>query len=159
MIEKKQVIRAFLTHFESELRALTQSAKTAHEAATHEESKAEDRHDTFAIEASYLAAGQSARALDLENTLTEYRGYLEKMNPHQKVDLGAWVELKTGQKISSVFIADRGGGTQIQLEGKTISILTPQSPLGEALVGAVSEDEITVESKNGVRDYLVVSIQ
>jgi hypothetical protein len=63
---KGEVLMRFLEQVSSEIAALTASARAAHQAATHEESKAEDRHDTFAIEASYLAAGQSARVMELE---------------------------------------------------------------------------------------------
>ena len=74
---KSAVILQFIQKFEEEISALTQSAKAAHEAATHEESKSEDKHDTRAIEASYLAAGQAARLAELEKGLEEFRKYPE----------------------------------------------------------------------------------
>ena len=158
-MDKQKILRAFISQFDEERNKLIQSAKAAHEAATHEESKAEDQHDTFAIEASYLAAGQSARILDLESTVAEYLGYLERGSARQNIAHGALVELKSGQRLIYSLITERGGGTQVQVDGKLISTVTFQSPLGEALINAVPGDEIVVDTKTGSRDYLVVSIQ
>lgn len=73
-ILKSEILKGFLEEVSREIAALTASARSAHQAATHEESKAADRHDTFAVEASYLAAGQSARVMELEKVRSELEG-------------------------------------------------------------------------------------
>ena len=42
------------------------AAKQAHDAAINEESVAENKYDTFGLEASYLAHGQSQRVLECQ---------------------------------------------------------------------------------------------
>src|ERR1035437_4898036 len=90
-LSKELIIKGFIQKFGSELAALTQSARAAHLAATHEESKAEDRHDTFAIEASYLAAGQAVRVAELEKTLQEFEGYLTSGTTHTGISQGSLI--------------------------------------------------------------------
>ena len=166
-INKKLVIQGFLDVFERELAELIKSAKAAHEAATHEEVKAEDRHDTQAIEASYLAAGQATRVSEIEKMIAEYRTYLDALDTaHPKISLGSIVTLQQlssnlqpilKNKDTHSFIAERGGGTQIQLNGKVITVITPRSPIGEPLMDAGPGEEIVVEAKSGIREYKVLS--
>ena len=59
MPKKQKLIEAILLELESELSVLADAAKAAHLAATHEESVAEDPHDTRGVEASYLAGAQA----------------------------------------------------------------------------------------------------
>ena len=157
---KRQVILAFIEHFEKELSQLIRSAKTAHEAATHEESRAEDRHDTFAIEASYLAAGQAVRVQDIRKSIAELKGFLENASttPIRSIEEAALVVLESLGKRTYSFIATTGGGTQVSVEGKTVSIVTPLSPLGENLIGLSEGDMFTLESKNGSREHVVLEI-
>src|SRR4051812_18493840 len=73
MNRKQELIQIIMAQLNSELELITQSAKAAHEAATHEESRAEDSHDTRGLEASYLAGAQMARAEALKKTIASYQ--------------------------------------------------------------------------------------
>lgn len=156
---KKEILLALIEHLERELSLLITSAKAAHLAATHEESRAEDRHDTFAIEASYLAAGQSARVQDLNETINELRGHLESALPFQKAGIGALVTLLRGNKESLTYLARHGGGTQIPTPDGQVSLLSPESPLGEMLIDLCEGDEFTVESKTGEHLYRITQVE
>lgn len=155
---KKSVIEAFIAHFEQELAMLVRSAKAAHLAATHEESRAEDRHDTFAIEASYLAQGQAVRVQDLQNALAELRGFLETQRPTAIVEPGTLVTLESDGRQSLSLVTRHGGGTQIRVGGKAVSLLSFSSPVGEQLRDLREGDDFTVESKSGDRDYVLTHL-
>lgn len=157
--EKSAVIQAFISQFETELAALNQSAKAAHEAATHEESKSEDKHDTRATEASYLAQGQANRVAEVERIIVEFRSYLEQVaRSMQAIQPGALVSLDCDGKKTDSFFAHTGGGSHVSVNGKTISIITPKSPLGEALDGLKAKDFAEVETKAGIKEYTVLSV-
>lgn len=168
---KTKIIAAFIAKFESEVEAQTASAKAAHEAATHEESKAEDAHDTRGVEASYLAGAQAARIAELKSVILEYKTLQERSiaatRPDSTVAVGAIVviqplvgvdsERAKGAPIEALF-AVRGGGTTVEVEGKTYSIFTPNSPIGEAILGGSPGEVVEIESKAGNRAYRVESI-
>lgn len=166
-MEKRDIFQAFIQKFEEELALLLASAKSAHEAATHAESKAEDQHDTRGIEASYLAGAQTARAAELKQVILEYRLLIDSQaKASEKFAAGALVKIQPldeeggdpkGPAIHSL-IAVRGGGTTIEWKGVTISVVTPTSPLGEAALGAEKGDEFVVESKAGNRFYRIEEI-
>lgn len=158
MKSKELVIQEFIRYFEAELSALIRSAKAAHSAATHEESRAEDRHDTFAIEASYLAAGQAARVEELQLTLGEFEGYLSGCAPQSHIALGSLVSYELDGQIFHAFISTLGGGTKIRIGSDTVQVLSLQSPLGEALEGAKAGEEIEFEIRGAEKTYRIISV-
>ena len=157
--DKVDVIRAFVNHFENELKVLTESATAAHEAATHDEAKSEDKHDTRAIEASYLAMGTAKRVMDLEEALKEFQGYLENPKECSKVEHGALLTLNHDAKITHSFFAKLAGGTKAKLETAYVSVVTDQSPLGQALFNSEKNEAIEVETKSGLKSYALISIE
>lgn len=167
---KKLVLAAFIRKFEEELAIMNASAKAAHEAATHEESKAEDSHDTRGVEASYLAGAQAARAVELKQVILEYKALLSDADRKvTTVAVGALVKVQPlvseddpkprGSAINAV-VAARGGGTIVEVEGASYSVFTPSSPIGEAILGAMPGEELVIESKGGGnRAYRVISVE
>lgn len=154
---KKEVLTKFLEHFEKEMSALVASAKAAHQAATHEESRAEDRHDTFAIEASYLAAGQATRVNELEKCVQEFRQYLEDLHVHQLIQLGSLIKIRN-IKEQEVLIALHGGGAQVDVQDRLLSVMSPNSPMGEELMGFSAGDEFSLETKAGTRTVQIIEV-
>lgn len=166
---KKLVLAAFIQKFEEEIASTALSAKAAHEAATHEESKAEDSHDTRGIEASYLAGAQNARVAELRQVLLEYKSlHAGSEKRLEVVAVGALVKIQPllsedvpkpkGPALNAI-VALRGGGTTVEIDGVTYSVITPNSPVGEAVLGALPSEEFVVTSKVGDRFYRVTSVE
>jgi transcription elongation GreA/GreB family factor len=158
MIPKTGVIQEFITQFEREYASHTASAKAAHEAATHEEAQAEDKHDTRATEASYLAQGQAIRLNEIKSMIAEFRAYLDGVGIFNRISLGSLFELDSNGKKTKSFFALSGGGSQVVLDGTTISVISPKSPLGEAIEGLGQGDSAEVESKLGIKTYTVLRV-
>jgi transcription elongation GreA/GreB family factor len=156
--DKADVLRAFLEQLDRELSALVASARAAHEAATHEETKAEDRHDTFAIEASYLAAGQSVRVSELEQLKAELEGYLSGTPRQSVVGPGALVGYETEDGRHLVLMVRAGGGLKGVVQGMPVQILSTDSPLGGEFVGLGVGEEFEVEIRGAVREFKILSI-
>ncbi len=168
-MDKKKIIDAFIAEVEREIETLTASANAAHEAATHEESKAEDSHDTRGIEASYLAGAQAARAAELKQVVLEYRLLRDSAEAGTKtIAAGVIVGVQPlvseddprpkGARLHALF-AVRGGGTSVEVDGTSYSVFTPASPIGDAILGASAGEVVTIESKGGDRAYRVESIE
>jgi hypothetical protein len=155
---KKAVIEALIAHFEAERSGLVESARAAHSASTHEESRAEDRHDTFAIEAGYLAAGQAARVQDLDATLAEFRAHLESSLIPDSAKPGTLVALSHRGRQLWFFLARHGGGTKTLVDSISITVLSPDSPLGENLFDLKAGDGFSVDSKTGVQEYSILEV-
>ncbi|MGK5089160.1 GreA/GreB family elongation factor [Bdellovibrionota bacterium FG-2] len=159
-MNKQKIIERLLQKLEKEIAVISDAAHAAHLAATHEESRAEDSHDTRGIEASYLAGAQANRVAELKKQSQMLRTLpLLAFKPSDPIALGALVELDLDGQRSFCLLVETGGGLTAVIDGKTVQLLTFQAPLGEALFGKRRGDVVEVEAQKTVREYEVVGIQ
>ena len=141
-MNKRAIIQKITAKLVSELEVYFRAAQFSRAEATHESNKAENKYDTRGLEASYLARGQSKQAAELEVAIAEY----EKLGARKFADgdaiaVGALVELEHGGENSFYFLGPRAGGTEVVHDRKEILVITPQSPLGEQLIGKKQGDQ------------------
>lgn len=160
MNDKKELLKLFEAQMEQLLAALTLSAKEAHAAATHTESKAEDQYDTRGLEASYLAGAQSRRAMELTQAIDVYRFVdVKKFGASDPIAATAVIELRSEDGRSAHYLLmPKGGGMNATWNGKKVLTITPQSPLGEGLLGRRVGDEVTIRVEGTNRDFEIVAV-
>ncbi len=141
LVNKAAVVQKIIAHLAAELEASGQSARAAHAEATDEQSKAENKYDTRGLEASYLARGQSRQAAETADALEQFAALvLREFGPTDEIDLGALVELETRGERTWYFLGPRAGGTEVVQSRREILVITPQSPLGQQLIGRKQGD-------------------
>ncbi len=138
-MNKRAIIKKITAKLAGELELYHRAAQFARAEATHEQNKAENKYDTRGLEASYLARGQSKQAAELEAAIVEF----EKLDTRPlaagaAIGLGALVELEHGGEKTFYFLGPRAGGTEVLHDRKEILVITPQSPLGEQLMGRIA---------------------
>jgi len=134
------------------------AAARAHETATDNENIAENKYDTLAVEAAYLAHGQSVRVEQCTADIAAFKN-LNTTQLSTKVSLGSLVLLlddKGNEKW--LFFGPCAGGLSIMFEGKNIMIVTASSPLGEVLERAEIEQEVGVNIAGKQVNYEVLEI-
>ena len=159
-VNKAALIQKIIASLDAELELAAKSARAAHEEATHEQSKAENKYDTRGLEASYLAHGQSRQAAETLQARKEF----SMMKPHpfgrdDAIDVGALVELQGTGDSSLYFIGPRAGGTEILHQKRTIMVITPQSPLGRQLLGRKQGDKLSIEVGATRTNYVVSRVE
>jgi transcription elongation GreA/GreB family factor len=158
-MNKQTLIKKIIKHLADELEVYFKAARAAHAEATHEQSKAENKYDTRGLEASYLARGQSRQAAEIQSSIAAF----EKLDTRpfgtgEAIDMGALVELELKGERTVYYIAPRAGGTEVVHEKQEVMVITPQSPLGEQLLGKKEGDMLQL-SLAGVRNqYRVVMV-
>jgi len=153
------VLAALKVELEKELVVLKKAALATYEDATHEESKPENKYDTRALEASYLAGAQAKRVKDIEELISICKfQQVRNFNPGEAIAITAIVEIESGDKINWFLFLPKGGGFTVNFENKKIQVITPVSPLGQALVGLTVGEVATVEMQGKKRDYEILSI-
>lgn len=158
-MRKQDMISQFILQLEEDLAVMKAAAKAAHEAATHEESKPENEYDTRGLEMSYLAGAQAERAGQIEEVLYLFRSLeFKDFGVDDPIRATALVELKMGQKKTTILLMPKGGGVQIDYAGKHIQIVTPQSSLGAALLGLQTGDIVEYEVGQAVREGEVLAV-
>ena len=152
-IDKSDLVRELCAAIAEKERLTAQQADAAHRAATHEESVPENDKDTRALEASYLAGAQAARARELkaiQNRLSFVP--LHAFGENSEIGLTAIVTLQSGAKQTLYFLMPYGGG--VKLRADAVTVVTPEAALGQAILGLTLGESFVV----GGREYEVVAI-
>lgn len=143
---------------ERALETATRAQKTTHEAATHAEAKPENDKDTRALEQSYLARGQAKRVVELTSALRDVVGMkLRSFAEDDIVALSAVVETTEDDDAERVlFMCPGGGGTSLA-QGQ-VQVTTPDSPLGQALLGKTAGEAIEVTLAGKKREIEIIRV-
>jgi transcription elongation GreA/GreB family factor len=157
---KRVLLAGLLTHVEGEIATMRKAAYDAAAAATHEEAKPENDKDTRALEASYLAAGQAERVRALEVAVKVLAGLeLRDIGKTTPICASAVVTLEDDDGARTCFfMSPHGGGVRLELDGASVQVVTPQSPLGKAILGKLHGDVIELRAKAGLREMTIVDV-
>ncbi len=75
------IIPAIIQQLEQELATAIKASQQAHSGATHSENTADNKYDTLALEAAYLAHGQSVRIEELQQSINLEKSVRSRMIP------------------------------------------------------------------------------
>ncbi len=149
-MEKSLLRAAILQALQEEYNNLTRGALMAREEATSEESKPENKYDTRGQEAAYLAESQAKIAAEVLESLNLYSTLpFPDFASHQAAAVGALCTLEARGRSSYFLLAPRQGGLEISVDGKTVTLITPHSPLGRQLQGRLVGAEVTLPGRTG----------
>jgi transcription elongation GreA/GreB family factor len=142
---KSELVELICSELRARLERLAKAALAAHEAATDPGSKAESKYDTRSLEESYLATGQARQVKELGETLRTFENLkLRDYSKTEPIDAGAFVTLRKPGKSQNIhfLLAPAAGGLEIVFQKKEITLLSPESPLYEKLLGNTVGAEI-----------------
>lgn len=147
--DKTKIVTALSLALNEELAALERVAAMSRDEVGSDETRNEGKYDTRSTEASYLARGLAFRIADLRQVVAWFN-LCREVPPQamRQVQAGALLALEgSGEEL--LFMAPVGGG-QVRVGAQTIKIISPSSPLGEALVGLEVGDCAEVETPRGM---------
>src|SRR5688572_26652047 len=155
--DKHRVREAVLEKLIEQLAHAVQVADDTRKGATHEEAKPENDKDTRALEQSYLARGQAMRAEQLAEEREVLRFMpLPQLSGDAAAQSGALVELEDEDGVTRLlFMAPHAGGTELNVEGMSVLVVTPISPLGAAILGRTIGDDVTLSVRGKRRNYVI----
>jgi transcription elongation GreA/GreB family factor len=158
-MDKSQLRRSLLAKLQDELELLTRAALMARDEATSEESKAENKYDTRGQEAAYLAEGQARLARELEETIAIYHGLaFPEADEGEAIGIGHVVTLEAGARRAHYLLGPRNGGLEIDLDGTTVIVVTPQSPLGRQLAGKRAGETVLLPGRGGNVPHRIAAV-
>jgi transcription elongation GreA/GreB family factor len=157
LISKGEIHSALCALLRAERDAAVRVHNATRAGATHEEAKPENDKDTRALEQSYVERGQAKRVRDLEVALTDTENMpLRAFGEEDLIALGALVVVieNRGAK-RAFFLAPAGGGNRIA----DVQIVTPEAPMGRALLGKQTGDEPEVVVAGKKRTLSIVRVE
>lgn len=134
---KEHLRKQILDLLQAELSLQTKAAQLAHDEATSEESRAENKYDTHSQEAAYLAEGQARLATEAIEAIKIYQTLeLTDQSADTPIAMGALVAIGSIEQPSWYFLGPRAGGLELKDENDDpVLLITPHSPLGRQLIG------------------------
>lgn len=134
MKKKQALVRKIIAALQEELVRFAKAARASHAEATDPQSKAEHKYDTRGLEAAYLAGGQARKVAELEETIEMFQKLkVIEFAEGAAIDYGALVQVEMRGGASWFFVAPKAGGLEVTHDKEEITVITPQSPLGEQL--------------------------
>jgi hypothetical protein len=159
-VDKTHVLAALRARLEQDLAVAAEAQRRTQSGATHEESKPENDKDTRALESSYLARGQAQRVIELTRDLATASALeLRSFELESPVGVSALVALDDGERLAYYFLSLVGGGLSLEVNGVTVRVLTPASPMGRALLGQTLGSDVEVRTPQGLRQYSIASVR
>jgi len=134
-MDKVKIVSKIVNIIEAELASATRAATDSAQEATSEESRAENKYDTRALETSYLASAQAHHAKSLKESLQAYRNFSPPEERGTQIALGALVTTLGPGGRSEFFIGPAYGGVELQGESGAITVLSAKSPLAAEMIG------------------------
>jgi len=160
MNHKADLLNLIIKQLTQDLAVQFNAALKAHEASTHEENIPDNKYETLALEASYLAQGQANRAQELKRALETYKQLtLQSYDDMSVIGLTALITLASDDATTrTVFIGPLEGGMKVRDQLTETVVITPASPLGRDLIGKTVGDMVRIGTGAGSREYEIVGI-
>ena len=147
-MNKTLIFKNLTEELTKNLQSALQAAQNTYDIATHEDNKAENKYDTRGLEASYLAGAQAERVRDLKDTLSLITTLkIKNFSEQEKIAHTALIQVEFNQRTSWLLMLPKGGGQSFSYEEATIKVITPESPLGQLLLGKFAGDVVVLNNK------------
>lgn len=159
-MDKEKILQLIIKKLTGDLAILLQAARAAHAASVHEENKPDNEYDTLSLEASYIAQGQANRASEIRFALESYKNLaLKKFGEDSGICLSALVLIEAEDASTMlVFMGPEAGGLKVEHEGAEIIVITPNAPLGKALIGKCAGDPVQMRIGKTQRKFEIVEV-
>jgi hypothetical protein len=160
MKKKQALVRKIIEALEAELERFAKAARASHAEATDPQSKAEHKYDTRGLEAAYLAGGQARKVAELEENIAQFQKLkLVEFTPQMPIDYGALVQVEMRGGTSWYFVGPKAGGLEVVHDKEEITVITPQSPLGEQLFEKMQGDKFKFGSGRDATEGKIVLVR
>ena len=155
-MDKVQILQLIVAQLTRDLAVQFKAAITAHEASTDSENIPDNKYETLALEASYVAQGQANRAHELKRALEAYKQLtLLPFEDDSPIRLTALVSIAGDDGVTrTVFIGPLEGGMKVTVGQSEVVVITPASPLGRSLIGKTAGNAV-MTGAGGKRSKIV----
>jgi transcription elongation GreA/GreB family factor len=168
-LDKRFLIEQLAAHLRRSDEVARRAGEEAREAARTLQTESEKKEDgRAAIEFGSLATGQQARSRKVQEELQQLAAFwnrgLPTFSSKSSVGLGAIVDVAVegdrGEEERTFIVLPVGAGTELTGPGGDgfLSVITPASPVGRALLGKRAGDYVEVTINRETREWRLVEV-
>jgi transcription elongation GreA/GreB family factor len=162
MIEKRHLVDQLCARLRASAIAAEKAGEIAAQEARDGATPAEKREDArVVLEFSSLARGQTQRAERARADLSELESFHpQNLAANAAIELGAVVEVEDEDGGRTFFLAPAGAGEELSgPDGDGfLSVVTPASPVGRAVLGRYRGETIEVSVKGEIREWTITFV-
>jgi transcription elongation GreA/GreB family factor len=160
-MDKRFLVEQLATRLRESASVARKAEKAAATEAREGATPAEKREDArVALEQGGLARGQADRAARVNAELSTLDVFRPSRPANGTIALGAIVEVEDGSQGRTFFLAPVGAG--VELTGPDgdgfLSVVTPQSPIGRAVLGKRAGDTVEVTVQGEIREWTITYV-
>ncbi|HEY0707895.1 MAG TPA: GreA/GreB family elongation factor [Polyangia bacterium] len=160
-MDKRFLVEQLATRLRESATVARKAEKAASTEARDGATPAEKREDArVALEQGSLARGQADRAARVSAELSTLEVFRPSRPTNGTIALGAVVEVEDGNQGRTFFLAPVGAG--VELTGPDgdgfLSVVTPQSPIGRAVLGKRVGDTVEVTVQGEIREWTITYV-
>jgi transcription elongation GreA/GreB family factor len=157
--DKNAVRLALELELSRTLETMAKAARASHQGAVHEDSRAEGDKDMRSTEQSYLARGQAMRVEDIAEQLQRLQATaLPSFDDDAPLAAFALVVLEIEGQPRVFFIVPYGGGAVLSVDGTEVTVITPSSPVGRALLGRRVGEDFELVQRGQARGCVIAAV-
>ncbi len=159
-MDKQALHKQIISELETVYQGAVDAAQRAYDTAVDEENEAENKYDTMGLEASYLAHGQSQRMAECLDDIVTFRALqVTQFSSLTPINIGALIYLKDDHDDEHIiFLSPVAGGLKVLFNKNEMTLITPSSPIGQALSASFVGDEISVKIKSDIKQYEIIKV-
>jgi transcription elongation GreA/GreB family factor len=146
MFPKSSLLLAVIKEIEERAAKLSDAARVTHEEAVRAPTPMESHSDRTRFEMQTASSHQRAMASKYEAAIKKLKNFSLPPLVPSKAGAGSLITVERNSKESRYFLLPEGNGISVDGGETTCVVVTPDSPLGKALVGKVVGDEFTFET-------------
>lgn len=151
-VEKPEIINLVREAVKAKYDRMLEAARDTAAGVTDPENKAENKYDTRGLEASYLAAGQGEQVEELAEAVRMLQpAAFPVFEDGAEIAAGALVEGEIAGERLFYLLAPKAGGIVCEHEGFEVTVLTPEAPLRQKLLGLRAGDAVAQPSMKVLR--------
>jgi transcription elongation GreA/GreB family factor len=162
-VDKHTLVAQLVERLRETLRVAEQARDAAEEEAREGATPAEKREDArTALEFQSLAKGQAQRATRARTELATLDGFRPRpLERDEPVALGAVVEVEHEGGGFTIFLAPVGAGEELAGPGGDgfLSVVTPASPLGRAVLGRRVGESFETRIGGESREWTITHVE
>jgi len=143
-MNKAAIVQSIVEALREDFEARQRSSRQTRAAGNDAETKAEGKYDTRSTEENYLADGLARQAHEAAEAAAAYENLdVRDFVPGDEIDLGALVRVGFADADEWFFLGPAGGGIEVKIDGQSVTVITPESPLGSRLLGCVAGTKLS----------------
>ncbi len=160
-MDKKKLLQLVFEKLCEEKSKLERAARAAHRAAVEAPGAMQSHSDTTKFQMNLASDQMKELVATHAQAIRILSAFLPAWEPKPATTVGLGSLIKVGDDAEQerwYFLLPTGGGTTVAVDGRSITVITPQTPITTAFLGKGTGEIVQIKTPRGSRTFTVVEV-